>query len=146
MKDPVTEFLDRSSNRLAEFALNDDEWDAIQGLVSVLKILKDATTFFSAHSPGVSNVIPAMDAIDQSLASGIVNDQVLSALVRHALSMGKKTLNKYYELTDDSHIYRIAMVLHPSQKLKYFRDAKWEDAWIDNAVALTRTQDTVKLL
>ncbi|KAJ3834418.1 hypothetical protein F5878DRAFT_518082, partial [Lentinula raphanica] len=106
MKTEVSEFLDRSSNRLSDFVLSEDEWEAIKDLVS---ILKEATTFFSTHSPSVAAVIPAMDAIDQAFATGIVNRQVLSTPVRHALSVGKKTLNKYYQLTDDSHIYRMAI-------------------------------------
>ncbi|KAJ3967366.1 hypothetical protein EV361DRAFT_807417, partial [Lentinula raphanica] len=110
MKEPVAEFLDRSSNGLADFALDDDEWNAIEGLVLVLK---DATTFFSTETPSVADVIPAMDVIDEAFATGIISTDVgnhtLSAPVRHALSIGKKTLNKYYELTDDSHLYRIAI-------------------------------------
>lgn len=54
-----------------------------------------------------------MDAIDEAFATGIIDDQVLSNPIRHALSIGKKTLNKYYSLTDDSHIYRIAMGMSP---------------------------------
>ncbi|KAJ3827165.1 hypothetical protein F5880DRAFT_1453320, partial [Lentinula raphanica] len=114
--------------------LDDDEWEAIKDLVSVLKILKEATTFFSADSSSISTVIPAMDTIDEFFASGIIDDDTLSAPVRHALSLGKKTLNKYYELTDDSYIYRMAIVLHPSYKLKYFNDANWPQPWIDSAV------------
>ncbi|KAJ3965321.1 hypothetical protein EV361DRAFT_777630, partial [Lentinula raphanica] len=106
MKDPVSQFLDRSSHGLTEFLLDDEEWEAIKGLVSVLK---DATIFFSTSAPSVAAVIPAMDAIDEILASGILDTKNLSSPVRHALSIGKKTLNKYYALSDDSHIYRMAI-------------------------------------
>ncbi|KAJ3816157.1 hypothetical protein F5880DRAFT_1494561 [Lentinula raphanica] len=109
MKDLVSGFLDHSSYQLVEYILDDDEWEAIEGLVSVLK---EATIFFSTDSPGVSSVVPAMDAIDETLASGIIDEATLSAPVRHALSLGKKTLNKYYELTDDSYIYRIAIGMY----------------------------------
>ncbi|KAJ3818160.1 hypothetical protein F5880DRAFT_1458125, partial [Lentinula raphanica] len=118
--------------------LNDDEWEAITDLVSVLKVLKDATTFFSSSSPSVAAVIPAMDAIDEILASGILDTQNLSSPVRHALSIGKKTLNKYYALSDDSHIYRMAIILHPSLKVDYLRKARWLDAWVDSAINVTR--------
>ena len=50
-----------------------------------------------------------MDQINEAFATGIVNEQELSAPLRHALSIGKQMLNKYYQLTDTSHIYRIAM-------------------------------------
>lgn len=96
-----------------------------------------------------------MDAIDEALATGIIDNNILSEPIRHALSIGKKTLNKYYALTDNSTIYRMAMstsrflflveyvltrmiVLHPSFKLEYFRKAGWSDEWIAEAVTVTR--------
>jgi hypothetical protein len=125
MRDSVSQFLDRSSNGLADLLLTDEEWDVIEGLVSALKvrvrlifcsysahcfqILKDATLFFSSNTPNVAAVIPAMDAIDKAFATGIIANEVLSNPIRHALSIGKRTLNKYYSLTDDSDIYRMAM-------------------------------------
>ena len=60
-------------------------------------------------TPSIADVIPAMDAINKALASGIVEQTELSAPIQHALSIGKKTLNKYYELSDDSYLYRIAI-------------------------------------
>ena len=50
-----------------------------------------------------------MDAIDEAFATGIIDQRELCAPLCYALSVGKKTLNKYYSLSDDSHIYRIAM-------------------------------------
>ncbi|KAE9388323.1 hypothetical protein BT96DRAFT_775927, partial [Gymnopus androsaceus JB14] len=114
--------------------LTDDEWEAVEGLVSVLKILKDATEFFSSNSPNISAVIPAMDAIDEAFATGIIEQKELCTPLCYALLVGKKTLNKYYSLSDDSHIYRIAMVLHPSFKLSYFRRLNWQEQWIQDAV------------
>ncbi|KAJ3765129.1 hypothetical protein FB446DRAFT_622174, partial [Lentinula raphanica] len=124
--------------QMSDLALNDDEWEAVEGLVAVLKILKEATTFFSTTNPSVAAVIPTMDAIDEAFASGIVDTTEFSGPIRHALSIGKKTLNKYYGLTDDSYIYRMAIVLHPSRKLDYFRNAEWPDSWVEAAVAVTR--------
>ncbi|KAJ3965087.1 hypothetical protein EV361DRAFT_811267 [Lentinula raphanica] len=107
LKDAVVEFLDRASNRLSEFALTEEEWEVAQGLVSALQ---DATLLFSADGSNLATVIPAMDAIDEAFASGILDrDNVFSEPMRHALGIGKKTLNKYYSLTDDSDLYRMAM-------------------------------------
>lgn len=50
-----------------------------------------------------------MDAIDAAFASGIVDNRELCIPLRYALAVGKKTMNKYYSLTDESHIYRMAM-------------------------------------
>jgi hypothetical protein len=53
-------------------------------------------------------VIPAMDKIDEVLATNALSAKY-SASIHAALSVGKKTLNRYYEKTDLSSIYRIAM-------------------------------------
>jgi hypothetical protein len=102
-------------------------------------------------------VIPAMDHIDQVLASQSLN-KALDASIRVALTLAKKTLNRYYTLTDSSEVYRIAMsmscflffccchdhpnvlVLHPRHKLAYFAKAGWEDDWIETARNIVRTE------
>ena len=101
-------------------------------------------------------VIPAMDHIDTVLTNGIVNSQLLDPAIRTALRLAKKTLNRYYSLTDKSETYRIAMgmsfcshlyyrfadkslaVLHPRHKLEYFKTAGWEDDWIATAHRIVR--------
>jgi hypothetical protein len=72
------------------------------------QIFKDATLFFSRSTPNLATVIPAMDHIDQHLATQSLS-QLYGPAVRVALAMGKKTMNRYYNLTDDSEVYRIAM-------------------------------------
>ncbi|KAJ3767726.1 hypothetical protein FB446DRAFT_613343, partial [Lentinula raphanica] len=106
MREAVTGFVDRASYGLADLALTTEEWEIMEGLVS---ILKDATLFFSANGASLTSVIPAMDAIDQAFATGILDETVLSEPIRHALTVGKKTLNKYYSLSDDSDLYRMSM-------------------------------------
>ncbi|KAG2739686.1 hypothetical protein P692DRAFT_201669890, partial [Suillus brevipes Sb2] len=102
---------------LRKFELADNEWEIARQLCDVLK---DATLFFSRSTPNLATVIPAMDLIDQQIA--------------------KKTLDRYYQLTDKSEVYRIAMVLHPRHKLSYFKSAGWEDAWIKTMEDLVRDE------
>ncbi|KAF8812982.1 hypothetical protein BYT27DRAFT_7056681, partial [Phlegmacium glaucopus] len=84
-------------------------------------------------------VIPTMDIINDRLTIR-ANDTSICPALRSALGLAKKTLNRYYSRTDDSEAYRIAMILHPQYKLEYFRTAKWEEEWIDNAKGLLRMQ------
>ena len=49
-----------------------------------------------------------MDHIDKYLATTIQDHSVSDGL-RGALALGKRTLNRYYNMTDSSDIYRIAM-------------------------------------
>jgi hypothetical protein len=100
-------------------------------------------------------VIPAMDTIDETLGTNALSSKY-SVAIQAALSIGKKTLNRYYAKTDFSNTYRIAMgmhysfvfhncliivpVLHPRHKLNYFKNEKWEDDWIEAAKRLVRDE------
>jgi hypothetical protein len=60
-----------------------------------------------------------------------------------AIKLARKKMDRYYSLTDSSHVYRIAMVLHPGMKLEYFRNQKWEGEWIEEAETLVREEYVV---
>ena len=49
-----------------------------------------------------------MDHIDEYLATASQNLDYSQA-IRAALALGKRTLNRYYDKTDHSEVYRIAM-------------------------------------
>jgi hypothetical protein len=96
-----------------------------------------------------------MDRIDEVLATNALDTQ-FSLSIQAALTMGKKTLNRYYSKTDLSEVYRIAMgtclhihmtlhthfailpVLHPRHKLQYFRNAGWTEEWITTSLKIVR--------
>ncbi|TDL16425.1 hypothetical protein BD410DRAFT_705554, partial [Rickenella mellea] len=122
---------DRSLN-LRKYELSSEEWEIASELCNVLKVFKDATLFFSRSTPNLATVIPAMDHIDETLATNALDSRYRPS-IHAALSIGKRTLNRYYNLTDNSEVYRIAMVLHPRHKLNYFKSAGWEDGWIEAA-------------
>ncbi|KAF8153394.1 hypothetical protein B0H34DRAFT_634348, partial [Crassisporium funariophilum] len=118
--------------KLRKFELSKKEWGMASELCKALQIFKHGTLFFSRDTPSISTVIPAMDHIDEYLATSS-QDHSYSEAIRAALALGKRTLNQYYDKTDHSEVYRIAMVLHPRHKLNYFRKAGWEDDWIETA-------------
>lgn len=72
------------------------------------QIFKDATLFFSRGTPNIATVIPAMDHIDSKLATDARNNKNPLS-IKAALAVGKKTLNRYYDKTNHSEIFRIAM-------------------------------------
>jgi len=98
------------------------------------------TLFFSRRTLSIAAVIPAMDHIDEHLATAATSD-TYCVVIKAALAIGKKTLNRYYNKTDHSEVFRIAMgvycnnfyttvtnitvalVLHLRHKLQYFKDA-----------------------
>ncbi|KAG1735960.1 uncharacterized protein EDB91DRAFT_1055957 [Suillus paluster] len=124
---------------LRDLELMDYEWKIVGQLWDVLKILKDATMFFSRTVPNLATVIPAMDLIDEKLTTYSLDDKYLPA-IHAAVGLAKKTLNRYYQLTDHSDMYCIAMILHPHHKLVYFKVVNWENEWIDAAEKLLRDE------
>ena len=97
-----------------------------------------------------------MDYIDDYLEKAGRNFN-LSKPIRAALAIGKETLNRYYNKTDQSDVYRIAMgrfilsffylfpsrvpvVLHPRHKLQYFKKAGWDETWIKTSRDIVRTE------
>ena len=73
-----------------------------------VQIFKDATLFFSRGTPNIATVIPAMDHIDEHLATAALSS-VYPLAIKAALAIGKRTLNRYYDKTDHSEVFRIAM-------------------------------------
>jgi hypothetical protein len=107
-------------------------------------------------------VIPAMDHIDMVFTNACLPTSKFNPAVRAAIKIAKKTLNRYYSLTDASELFRITMgklsisprvaiiisfvyqVLHPRYKLGYFKAAGWTQEWIDTAEDLVRNQFDLK--
>jgi len=77
-------------------------------IICLVKVFKDATMFFSQRKPNIDSVIPAMDYLDQQLTTSAL-DTKYSKPIKASIALGKKTLNRYYDMTDQSEIYRIAM-------------------------------------
>lgn len=72
------------------------------------QIFKDAMLFFLHATPNLTTVIPAMDHIDKTLTMQS-HDSGFEPSIQAAVSIAKKTLNKYYDKTDHSEVYCIAM-------------------------------------
>lgn len=106
--------------------------------------------YFSRGTPNLATVIPAMDFINDTLTMSSESSQRYSLAIRAALTIGKRTLSKYYNKTGESKVYRIAMstflpfyvhytfltailVLHPRHKLEYFRKNNWDELSIEAA-------------
>jgi hypothetical protein len=108
--------------KLRKFKLETDEWSIAKDLVAILRQYRDVTLFFSLDSAGVATVIPAMDRITNGL--NYQTGKVYHPSITVAMKLAHKKLDRYYSLTDNSTVYRIAMVLHPGIKLEYFCNQK----------------------
>lgn len=115
--------------KLRDYELSESEWETVKELRDSLKvgihitcfhycstdltvqIFKSVTLEFSRDTPCAAAVIPTMDKMHTELTAAVENANYSSAL-RAALSLGKTVLDKYYSLSDDSEIYRIAMSMY----------------------------------
>ena len=124
---PIDSITDKRKLGLTAYALNDHEWELLHQLWDVLKvhalfdgdvtlrdtlqILKDATLFYSHTMPNLVMVLPTIDYIDETFTNNMLQKQTVDPAIRAAIKLAKKTLNRYYRLTDLSVLYRIAMGL-----------------------------------
>ncbi|KIM56043.1 hypothetical protein SCLCIDRAFT_133576 [Scleroderma citrinum Foug A] len=108
---PVDLMTNKRSLGLAMYALEEHEWDMLEQLRDVLK---DATLFFSRGTRNLAMVIPAMDYIDEIFTTKMLNTQQFNPAICAAVGLVKKTLNKYYQQTDLSKLYRLAMSMYLS--------------------------------
>ena len=89
-----------------------------------------------------------MDHINKVLTTSSGPSSHYSLAIRAALTLRKRTMDKYHKKTGESEVYRIAMgkslslcvhytfltvflVLHPCNKLEYFRRNHWDDESIE---------------
>lgn len=89
---------------------------------AVFQIFYDATMFFFRSTLNLAMVIPAMDHIDECLSNDVLNSTFKSCVCATA-SLAKKTLNQYYNKTDHTDVYQIAMDMFLCHLYPPFLDA-----------------------
>ncbi|KAJ7049637.1 hypothetical protein C8F01DRAFT_1001859, partial [Mycena amicta] len=124
---------------------------------------KDATLRLSTNKhPRLFEVIPIIDILNQHLES--VAKQTRSPVFVHEKTpkpakpapkqramfdivcigtlTGLGILDKYYSKTDESIMYRVAMLMHPSYGISYFDKMGWPNEWKETAIDMARAQGT----
>ncbi|KAF8594529.1 hypothetical protein BDV93DRAFT_458812, partial [Ceratobasidium sp. AG-I] len=116
-----------------------EDRQAVRGLLTVLEPLEVATLAMSkADVPLLADVIVQYDALNEQYGK-ICHDQKLPLYLRHAADRAQTVLNRYYEKTDESSLYRLALLLHPSMRVQYLSAAGWQPDWISSAVEIAET-------
>lgn len=122
-----------------------------QPLKTLTKIL------LRAGVPMLGSVIGHYDSLNHEYTR-MCRDSTLPLWARQAADRARRKLNKYYQVTDESNLYRMSireslltvrgfvcpvadrrpeLVLHPSFRVHYLTHAKWPQEWIDTATELT---------
>jgi hypothetical protein len=123
--------IDKEHNKpcgihLKQFQLSSKEWDLLEqlhplldvcnhdfhcfiGLLTGIKVFLLTTKRISQNKvPLICDVIPIFDILTHTL-DRFVDDETCAPVVCAAALHGLPVLNKYYALTDDSVVHRIAM-------------------------------------
>ncbi|KAG1821484.1 hypothetical protein EV424DRAFT_1272293, partial [Suillus variegatus] len=122
-------FTSQEANGLQMYALTTTQWKLAKQLIPVLEIFDDLTNRFSqAEVPLVYEVIPMLEKLEHMMVE-VSRDVELSAIVRIAALAALEVIGKYYALTDDNEVYRIAIIMCPDKKLEWFiKNADWHEA------------------
>jgi hypothetical protein len=75
----------------------------------------------------VWEVLPAFDYLFKRLKKRAdeceLHPELFVNHYRHCINYGFKKLSEYYQKTDDTPIYRVAVALHPAYRFDYFNNA-----------------------
>ncbi|KAJ6547933.1 hypothetical protein DFH09DRAFT_926647 [Mycena vulgaris] len=115
-KTPVKQL---ASDGLSEYALTPAQWKLAKQLESVLEIFEDRTRLFSqAEVPLIYEVIPMLEALEDKLMN-VRDDPELPTVIRIAAIASLIVVGKYYALSDDAEVYRIAIIMCPDKKMQW---------------------------
>ncbi|PBK71778.1 hypothetical protein ARMSODRAFT_1016771 [Armillaria solidipes] len=118
----------------------EDEWLVLQQCSKYLHEFKKLTlNFLHSGKLMIYEVFPAIDKLTQKLECGHDN-ACLHRAVHLACWNALIVLNNYYSKTDESHVHRTALIMHPSYKLQYFKKQNWLQDWIDEAMEVVQEE------
>ncbi|EKM78496.1 hypothetical protein AGABI1DRAFT_60708, partial [Agaricus bisporus var. burnettii JB137-S8] len=126
-------------DELNNHQLSDTEWNLAEELCDVLKVFRETTLYASRDTTNAAAIIPAMDHI-HFLLSAQTTACRFSDTIAIALRAGMKTLERFHNKANISKIYRIATILNPRHKLRYFRQSGRGEGWIKESRAMLEIQ------
>ncbi|KIM55496.1 hypothetical protein SCLCIDRAFT_30352 [Scleroderma citrinum Foug A] len=74
---PIEDITDKWRLGLTAYTLDNHEWELLGQLHDVLKILKDATLYFSRGTLNLAMVIPVMDYINEKFTNYLLMKDTL---------------------------------------------------------------------
>ncbi|PIL29554.1 hypothetical protein GSI_08362 [Ganoderma sinense ZZ0214-1] len=121
------EFNKSQGVRLRRFIIEDEDWPILEQLHELLAVFLEATMAISHSStPLLHDVIPWIDVMTHHLEDTRDNIEKLPI--------------KYYKHTDETPFYRVAILLHPCYKKRYFARARWPRGWVEASLRLIRAE------
>ncbi|KAI6009210.1 hypothetical protein EDC04DRAFT_2499307, partial [Pisolithus marmoratus] len=119
-KEAITSLTAKEELGLEKYALTAAQWKIADDLSAILELFEALTLRFSrADMPLVYEVIPMLEHLEHMMTR--VHDAPRELpVVRIAAKAALLMIGKYYALTDDSEVYRIAIAMCPDKKAEWF--------------------------
>ncbi|KAH8930527.1 hypothetical protein BT69DRAFT_1192677, partial [Atractiella rhizophila] len=132
---------EQSSFKLKKYEVMEPEWKVLGELQDVLKPFYRATVKLSTKVRVLlSAVIPYLDKFDHNLRNIKLNRNA-NPFIQLGACLAIAVLNKYYsKACQETSMYKLAIVLHPFYKLKYYEHAGWLTSWIQEIRTLLREE------
>ncbi|KAI6024403.1 hypothetical protein EDC04DRAFT_2933480 [Pisolithus marmoratus] len=117
---------------LEKYALTKAQWNIADDLAAVLELFEELTLWFSSvNVPLVHEVIPMLECLEHMMTR-VCDAPCELPVIRIAAKAALLMIGKYYALTDDSEVYRIAIVMCPDRKAEWFdKNPDWHpEDWL----------------
>ncbi|KAL0565923.1 hypothetical protein V5O48_016097 [Marasmius crinis-equi] len=96
--------------------LSDEEWERVQTFLNLLAYANSAQHMFSSDTePSLHVGLPALEGLHKAWSSRIERPKYIR--FTEALQAGINKVSDYYNKTDISDAYTMAILLHPEKKM-----------------------------
>ena len=136
----------KAAERLKADLLHAPDWDELKVLYNLLSPFKELTIELQGNIVGarmngaIFDVLPAMDMLLNTLEDAKLAYKAQKSHFASCINLAWTKLDEYYNLSDNSPIYVVAVMLDPRLKLQYI-ESRWSThpEWIEIAQEKVRT-------
>ena len=119
-----------------EVSFYNTDWELIAKCVNILNVFKEATLMLSSSDASISQVIPIVKLIHDSLAVNRRNDRGVITLKRNL----SEALSRRFAIKEDLEKYAVATLLDPRYKKLFFQDDEKCDDAVKTLLALLKEE------
>jgi hypothetical protein len=137
----------RSDGSLKDDLLQHDDWQELLQLYELLEPIHDCSlsvqsTADDSQHGALHDILTTMGYLLNHLeeAKKRLDNPKIVTHFKASVNLGWKKLNYYYNLSDNTPAYRLAIFLHPHYRFKWF-EKKWakKPKWLDKAREVIHT-------
>lgn len=123
----VDTFVKNHWEAIGKHAFTPDDWDTLREITVFLKPFEKVTTGTQSDLDSIEKTLVTMDILVNHLEKQ-KNKHANDTRFQNAVLMAWYAFDKYYSLTDQVPAYAVALLLHPSRRMRYI-DMNWKKSW-----------------